>query len=912
MSWTVLPVMPLTIFVTIEAHRSFRASQNDLFFRPRPQIEQSMNELRVVEFGAYYAAPLVGRYLAKFGCEVTCVERPEASGRSARRERARMGGALYENLRRGKTRLTLDLPRDRRRARALIETQDVLLDGFAPGVLDRLLGVGAEWTYPPRLRRLLLPGFHPSDTGRCKAFEANMLASAGVFRWMGLNRTLLGVETSFSDLPLASVYGSIFGLYALATSLVFPESNASSSSASYSPFEPIVVPLASALADAMVHNTVDFPRDETYTGMRERHLRHGEQTPVTPARLRTLLDPFFCTYLCADHRPFYLVCPAHSQHQPKALRLLGVSTDNFPVVDTYAERVQRGIGRGHMTEDEATVLRPLMQSAFLARTAHEWEELFGRAGVPGAACRTPREWRECSHVRASGLMDAGTGDLANLGWLVFDSAADDGGDEKEREGIAAGSEPEKEHRKTRMRVIDTTNVIAGPTIGKMLARAGMEVIKVDPIVPRYSPDVTVLYGFVVNMGKRSILLDLSDPRGREALERLLADADVLLVNAPEEALQRLRLTRAELRHVNPRLILAQFDAYSGPNSGQGRMTQFRGYDDCVQAATGIMYEFGGGTALEDAEEHAQVGLIDVVSGVSAAATTLFALYERRVTGRIATARSSLCATGQYLQVHRFLGDALQTRVSKVYHNGFALGERRLYRHYAARDGPIFVAAVAYDADDEALLWASVKRTFGYDVSDSEEDDVGTSSTLVAHLSMEEACRRLCEVPGVAACPSVDLATRRRMPSDSTFRFRYLPDHPLGGVTIVQPCFGSDEALCDAPKYGSHTKEILQEIRKTELLWLGVASTAYSREYLPFSCRCDACDRSGRRCHIMQCEHALCIECLSCARCRVCGTRHDTSVLSIRARILQHRRGYGAWRRGAAHGSHGELTRLYAI
>ena len=165
--------------------------------------------IHVVEFGTYWAAPLVGRYLRGFGYHVTAVLRPDdANGVSE--ERDCMGPRVLDALRRGKDCVTLDLRTAAHRQQALVATADVVVENFAPNVLDRLgLGYDACVAYksqayksqayksqaysahrPRRLIYASLPGFAPGDqsdqsnqsSSSCKAYESILLAAGGIFR----------------------------------------------------------------------------------------------------------------------------------------------------------------------------------------------------------------------------------------------------------------------------------------------------------------------------------------------------------------------------------------------------------------------------------------------------------------------------------------------------------------------------------------------------------------------------------------------------------------------------------------------------------------------------------------------------------------------------------------------------------
>lgn len=261
-----------------------------------------------------------------------------------------------------------------------------------------------------------------------------------------------------------------------------------------------------------------------------------------------------------------------------------------------------------------------------------------------------------------------------------------------------------------VRVLDMANVIAGPTIGAMLARLGAEVDKVDPVTPTYSPDTTVLYGLAANAGKRSTLLDVTDDvhGGRAAFEALVRRSDVLVSNATAASLARLRCAPAELCALQPELVLCRFDAWGGPREGAGARSTHLGYDDNVQAALGIMERFGGG--LGRVEEHAHIGTVDVIAGVGGALAAVAALYhvERRrrlrphaagsdaagASGRdgggLIVARASLASLGQLVQYPFCCGVpsrlAAEAQVAPSALGPECRGEHALLRCYQAADG----------------------------------------------------------------------------------------------------------------------------------------------------------------------------------------------------------------------------------
>ena len=184
-----------------------------------------------------------------------------------------------------------------------------------------------------------------------------------------------------------------------------------------------------------------------------------------------------------------------------------------------------------------------------------------------------------------------------------------------------------------VRVIDLTSVVVGPLATQILADHGADVIKVEA---RAGDLVRVMNGKSVtpgmgakflhlNRNKRSIVLDLKQPAGLAALNKLLARADVMLWNNRPQSMARLKLSYADVRAVNPRIIYCGMFGF-----GQdGRYRNKPAYDTIIQGA-------GGMAALN----HRVTGeprfvpmvVADKTVGLIAAQMIAMALYGRTRTG----------------------------------------------------------------------------------------------------------------------------------------------------------------------------------------------------------------------------------------------------------------------------------------
>src|SRR3989304_1932103 len=147
-----------------------------------------------------------------------------------------------------------------------------------------------------------------------------------------------------------------------------------------------------------------------------------------------------------------------------------------------------------------------------------------------------------------------------------------------------------------LRVIDQTQVMAGPFCSMLLGDMGAEVIKVEPPEGEHTrrPELSIAPGvsasfLAVNRNKRGITLDLEQPDGVAILRKLAATADVLVESSRPGVARRLGVDYDTLAAINPRLIYCSISSFgqTGPYATRG------GFDLVAQGMSGIMSATGG-------------------------------------------------------------------------------------------------------------------------------------------------------------------------------------------------------------------------------------------------------------------------------------------------------------------------------
>ena len=513
----------------------------------------------------------------------------------------------------------------------------------------------------------------------------------------------------------------------------------------------------------------------------------------------------------------------------------------------------------------ADIIAEKMKAVFLTRTSKEWEKIFGRGKFPGAPQRWLQEWIHDDHAETAGLMvevdDPEFGLMTQPGPMVW---LQESGQEmlspRPRRWVsfetALNTLSRIETKLPRVRaknardgwlegvkILDLCNVIAGPHSVAYLARFGAEVIKIDPATPMYDCWNTVIFGMSHMRSKKSALIDIRQGQGKEAFERLVKSVDVVVWNATDKQVITQGLDEAGLRAINPDAIFCQLDCFSGVMNGP--RTNYLGYDDLVQATTGIMLRFGGN--MDTPEEHAHVGTIDVMCGFGASLGVAAALYQKLKTGRVGRPRTSLAALAGLAQMP-FCYDYERRELFNEPSGREVNGYDELSRFYNTSDGIVLISAY----EDDVPRFEKVEGLEGFS-EQVKENRAAFLAYAFLNAKAEDWVKRLQDAGiGAAVCENLEtLRSYNAWPASSStgiergsYSFSIYDDHPSGHVVTqldpyaIRPLRGKIYTLTPAEKYGKSTRTVLkgvgyddQEI--DQMIAQGIASESWSDVYLPY-------------------------------------------------------------------------------
>lgn len=375
---------------------------------------------------------------------------------------------------------------------------------------------------------------------------------------------------------------------------------------------------------------------------------------------------------------------------------------------------------------------------------------------------------------------------------------------------------------TSVKILDFTQVLAGPFGSYQLALLGAEIIKVErregedmrrtPLSREWADRGMAPAWLAINGNKRSLTLDLQKPAAVEIVKRLVANADVVMENFRAGVMDRLGIGYAALSEINPRLIYCAVSGFgqTGPYSNEA------GYDGKIQALSGIMSLTGH---AEMGPTRAGFAVCDVLSGMTAAFAVSSALFQRTHTGK-----------GQFVDVSMLEASLafLSTQVADFTvagHRQEQFGNQAISRKVTANlfraNNSFLLLAVNNDKQYEALM-----RTIGRaDVLDDPR-----FADWFQRKEHEAALRAIIE----EALAAADAKTWEKTLNDagapcaSIWRIEEVIDHPqivareamqtvetpYGPVRLMgsgfQLAHGGGQLDSAPPELGAHTDEVLRE------------------------------------------------------------------------------------------------------
>jgi formyl-CoA transferase len=372
-----------------------------------------------------------------------------------------------------------------------------------------------------------------------------------------------------------------------------------------------------------------------------------------------------------------------------------------------------------------------------------------------------------------------------------------------------------------LRVIDASQVMAGPYCALLLADFGCDVVKVEPpegdstrhAIGDVQPWGESAAFLAVNRNKRSLALDLKDPRGLEAFRRLAASADVLVESYRPGTAARLGINFDSLRAVNPRLVYASISGFgaTGPYADRG------GYDIITQGASGIMSVTGqtDGPPLK-----AGVPVTDIGAGMLCAFGILAALAARERTGEGQHVDTSLFEAG--LVYGAWEATELWSTGRLPGRLGSAHRMSAPYQAIRASDGFLTIGAFT------DKLWSAAAGAFGHPEWASDPrfstgperlarraELIGLIEAVTTEAPVSVWLERLLAA-GVPAGPVNDYASALDDPQTQAREMVVEADHPQAGRARMLGIPVKLSATPGAvrrppPTLGEHTREVLAEL-----------------------------------------------------------------------------------------------------
>ena len=754
-------------------------------------MAKTLDGITVLDLGTGAAAAFATMLLSDLGARVVRVVDPEAP-------LYRDGGFVVWD--RGKECVALDLSildheddgKDARLYRRLIAGADVLVDDFAPSSgLQRLVDPGWLAVTNGRLVSCSITAYGKHGSLKDEPpIEELVLARTGVMGGMpGFRPAPVHIVH-----PLPTVGAALFANLGIAASLLARETTGRGRTVE-----------TSLMAGALLYHPKVIG---------EKLARTVFQTHPSGSA------PFYSVYECSDGEWIQLGC-VHVGFMAICAGLLGIGEM------IKEERFQDG--RGGVTPEDDGELRAAIARVIKTKTQVKWAELFEEADVPFGPCRKIEEGMKDPQINHNDMVitldDPVLGPVTQMGAPIMMS---------EMPGAAKGPRPTEAITGLPdnypapqaaapatdgldappldgVRVLEITNLIAGPTGGRLLADLGADVIKFEPPTGDLSRPIGRTYFYNINFGKRSVSVNTRNDDGKRIAQKIAASADALIANLRPHATERMGIDEA----VNPRLIEAHLTGYgwTGPYSKRP------GIDPLAQALMGMERAQGG--PENPPVFPAQLAPTDFTNGAMGGLGMILALFARHRTGTVQRIDANLLNAAVVLSsawFTKFDGQPVRPMADKEQY-----GLNPFHRLYRLSDGWIYVVA-RDDAERQALCAVAGQPDANLTAAKVFVGQHPIDTDFAKGLAAAFAGRGLTET--LAALKSAGVPSIEAQKPDSDY---FLDDphsqandmimvrqHPIGGElriawNYIRFGITRETEARPTPLLGEHNAEVLLEI-----------------------------------------------------------------------------------------------------
>ena len=366
--------------------------------------------------------------------------------------------------------------------------------------------------------------------------------------------------------------------------------------------------------------------------------------------------------------------------------------------------------------------------------------------------------------------------------------------------------------------------MAAPTCGLMLSDMGADVIKVERLpngddIRKLAPLVEgVSSPFVMmNRNKRGIAIDLKSLEGQAVLKDLIKDADILIENYRQGAVEAFGVGYEEVKKINERLIYCSISGFgrSGPYSSKG------GFDLVAQGMSGLMSITGESADRPPVKVGAPV--TDITAGVLGAMGILGALFKRGKTGKGQLVDTSLFEAGI---MHTFWQSSIYFGSGEIPKAmGSAHPLMAPYQAFKTKDGWINVGSANQGLWEKLLVVLGAKKLLNEEKFSDPNRRLENLSELEELLTdffgreKTEVWIEKLEAAGIPAGPVLNIEEMSLDPQTIARRMvREVGNHGETFKVIGHPVKYSDydtQIELSAPKLGEHTRDIMAELGYTE-------------------------------------------------------------------------------------------------